>query len=680
MGNNTDLKGAVIASEADDTRKNRLDTGTISFSDIENKADFNVTHVSVSGGTGGPGMPTAYQNSDSASSTTKSAVEQGQLIIRNQDKQQQNIADLSRDTESANNPLKQIFDKQKELDKIETVELIKDIAQQAKSITQKYDRIQAQKDLDNNKDKLDKLDAAAKEEAIKEQARAEQDPNYQPKSYDEIYAQYYHDEVDNIVINNAQKNLGTMGSDVSKGIDTATAIITGIITGDITGGLAGASAPWLAEQIKLHTGHMGEDGKWETDDIASNLIAHAILGAVVAELQGNSALSGGAGAVAGEVAADIIRKQLYGKEVKDLTEEEKQTISALSQLAAGLAVAAGGGSVGDAGAAINSSKNAVENNNFGLAIVKAAEATCNGDTACEQQVIKEGIDSYNEMIIEGGTPQVIVLGTLIVAPAAIAAAEAGMAACSVNPVLCANQVAIWVMETIGAEAMPAAGLGMTASQLANSLSKAQLKELSALMALENSGELRVTSEIIKDVKKLLNDTPETKRIYKQIENTVVANLEPGNKASTSIIRNGERLVLNQGNLPTCGANSCAMVLDTAGIEYDLNKLIIDSKVGSDGARMTDLVSALNKQGLNDARFISKASIETLSSVTSNGNPAIVAMKLDRGYHAVVVDGITVRNGQPVVAIRDPAGGRQYFTPIAEFKSKFTGQAIFTNSK
>ena len=206
----------------------------------------------------------------------------------------------------------------------------------------------------------------------------------------------------------------------------------------------------------------------------------------------------------GEVVADIIRKQLYGKEVKDITEEEKQTISALSQLAAGLAVAAGG-SVGDAGAAINSSKNAVENNNFGLAIVKAAEATCNGDTACEQQVIKEGIDSYNEMIIEGGTSQVIVLGTLIVAPAAIAAAEAGMAACSVNPVLCANQVAIWVMETIGAEAMPAAGLGMSAAELAKSLSKAQLKELSALMALENSGELRVTSEIIKDVKKLLNE-------------------------------------------------------------------------------------------------------------------------------------------------------------------------------
>ena len=57
--------------------------------------------------------------------------------------------------------------------------------------------------------------------------------------------------------------------------------------------------------------------------------------------------------MAGEVAADIIRKQLYGKEVKDLTEEEKQTISALSQLASGLAVAAGGGNIGDASAAID---------------------------------------------------------------------------------------------------------------------------------------------------------------------------------------------------------------------------------------------------------------------------------------------------------------------------------------
>ena len=186
------------------------------------------------------------------------------------------------------------------------------------------------------------------------------------KFYTDNQDYWYYVAVDTQLEANKQKgnNIGTMGSDVSKGIDTVTAIITSIITGDMTGGLAGASAPWLAEQIKLHTGHLDKDGKWQTDDIASNLIAHAILGAVVAELQGNSGLAGGAGAVAGEVAADIIRKQLYGKEVKDLTEEEKQTISALSQLASGLAVATGGGNFGDASAAINSSKNAVENNSL----------------------------------------------------------------------------------------------------------------------------------------------------------------------------------------------------------------------------------------------------------------------------------------------------------------------------
>ncbi|KES17020.1 hypothetical protein [Gilliamella apicola] len=113
-------------------------------------------------------------------------------------------------------------------------------------------------------------------------------------SFEEFYTDnqdyWYYAAVDTQLKANKQKgnNIGTMGIDVSKGIDMATAIITGIITV--------GSVPWLAEQIKLHTGHMGEDGKWETDDIASNLIAHAILGAVVAELQGYSALSGGVGA------------------------------------------------------------------------------------------------------------------------------------------------------------------------------------------------------------------------------------------------------------------------------------------------------------------------------------------------------------------------------------------------
>ncbi|WP_392551393.1 VENN motif pre-toxin domain-containing protein [Orbus wheelerorum] len=46
-----------------------------------------------------------------------------------------------------------------------------------------------------------------------------------------------------------------------------------------------------------------------------------------------------------------------------LTQAEKENISALVQLASGLAVAAGsGGNIGDVGTAVAGSKNAVENN------------------------------------------------------------------------------------------------------------------------------------------------------------------------------------------------------------------------------------------------------------------------------------------------------------------------------
>ncbi|GAA5107787.1 hypothetical protein GCM10023211_09270 [Orbus sasakiae] len=102
---------------------------------------------------------------------------------------------------------------------------------------------------------------------------------------------------------------------------------------------------------------------------AANLTAHALLGAAIAIAQGNSALAGGAGALAGEAAADFIREKLYNKDVKDLSEADKENISALAQLAVGLAVAAGtGGNTNDVGTAVAGSKNAVENNNLAATV------------------------------------------------------------------------------------------------------------------------------------------------------------------------------------------------------------------------------------------------------------------------------------------------------------------------
>ncbi len=156
----------------------------------------------------------------------------------------------------------------------------------------------------------------------------------------------------------------------------------------------------------------------------------------------------------------------------------------------------------------------------------------------------------------------------------------------------------------------------------------------------------------------------------------VGNLEPGNPFSTSMPRAGDRIVINQGQLPTCGPTSCAMVLNSAGIEVDLGAVISQSGVTNAGTTMPRLVRVLNDNGLPAKRILG-ATVEDIAAATANGDPAIVRMTLDRGGHAVVVDGVTIRNGQQVVAIRDPAGGRQYFTPIEEFRASFSGEAAIT---
>ena len=194
-----------------------------------------------------------------------------------------------------------------------------------------------------------------------------------------------------------QNKYGT-GSDFQRGIQAATAGLQGLAGGNIAGALAGASAPELAHII----GH--ESGL--SSDAA--LVAHAILGGVAATLQGNSAAAGAAGAVSGELAAKAIAARLYphAKEMSDLTEEEKQTVSMLATMSAGLA----GGLVGDstvsAGTGALVGKNAVENNYLGAAssdkLDKAVEKIKDGDKslATANELIKlENADKRSDALV-----------------------------------------------------------------------------------------------------------------------------------------------------------------------------------------------------------------------------------------------------------------------------------------
>ncbi|EKN4707032.1 VENN motif pre-toxin domain-containing protein [Yersinia ruckeri] len=174
----------------------------------------------------------------------------------------------------------------------------------------------------------------------------------------------------------AMQKYGT-GSPLQQGLQAATAAIQGLAGGDMAKALAGASAPYLAEVIKKSTGNNQE----------ANLMAHAVLGAVVAKINGDSALSGASGAAMGE----YIAQQMYpGVKREDLSEEQRQTLSALSTLASGLSGGLAGDSTADAVAGAQAGKNAVENN----ALSDIVQAQSEGKTL--EQKAGEYVEAENE--------------------------------------------------------------------------------------------------------------------------------------------------------------------------------------------------------------------------------------------------------------------------------------------
>ncbi|CAD5781854.1 putative member of ShlA/HecA/FhaA exoprotein family [Escherichia coli] len=340
VGRHTQLDGAVIASTATPD-KNHLDTGTLGFSDLHNEADYKVSHSGISLSGGGSfgdkfqgnmpgGMISAGGHSGHAEGTTQAAVAEGTITIRDRDNQKQNLANLSRDPAHANDSISPIFDKEKEQRRLQTVGLISDIGSQVADIARTQGELNALK--------------AAKEatgETLPANATEKQRQEYLAKLRD---TQAYRNEM---------AKYGT-GSEIQRGIQAATAALQGLAGGNLAGALAGASAPELAHLLKS-----------TEKDPAVNAIAHAILGGAVAAMQGNNVAAGAAGAATGELAARAIAGMLYpGVKQSDLSEEQKQTISTLATVSAGLACGLTGNSTASAAVGAQSGKNAVENNSL----------------------------------------------------------------------------------------------------------------------------------------------------------------------------------------------------------------------------------------------------------------------------------------------------------------------------
>lgn len=334
VGNHTQLNGAVIASTATDD-KNSLSTGTLGWSAIHNQADYKASHtgISLSGGSGMSASQMVASNaiagaanaltgmsgsSGHAEGTTSSAISGGNLIIRNKESQKQDIAGLSRDPENANGSIAPIFDREKEQKRLQEAQVISQISGQMSNIVMTYGETEAMK-------------AARKEHPGMSDAQLRETPEYRE----------------------VMKGYGT-GSTPQMVVQAITGVLGGLNAGNPGQILAGGLNPAVAQLIKQATG----------DNREANLMAHAVWGALAAQLGGNNAASGAAGAFSGELAARYIIDNYYGGRTDNLSEQERQQISMLATIASGIAGGLAGNSTASAGTGALAGRNAVENNSL----------------------------------------------------------------------------------------------------------------------------------------------------------------------------------------------------------------------------------------------------------------------------------------------------------------------------
>lgn len=349
VGEHTQLNGVVLAG-SEDAGKNHLSTGTLGWNDLVNRAEYKVESQSV--GISGSGDSTKgfssiaamtslggsnSNSSGSASSTTFASIGAGDIEIRNTAGQQQDLVSLHRDPTLAVNRLSPIFDKQKELARMQEAQLIGEVGKQATQMVVSHHL------------------AAANE-------KAKDDPEYaNSKEYKAL-----------------QEKWG-VGSDFQRGMQAATAALQGLAGGDLTQAAAGAAVPYLAQMVKQ-----------QTDDGPSRVMAHALVQGALAAAQNKNAMVSATGAATGELAG-MMATELYHKEASQLTEGEKETVSTLATLAAGLAGGLTGDSTASALGSAQTGKTVVENNLLAKELVEGCAIASPCRTKVAEQIIEISI-------------------------------------------------------------------------------------------------------------------------------------------------------------------------------------------------------------------------------------------------------------------------------------------------
>ncbi|MFE4111437.1 VENN motif pre-toxin domain-containing protein, partial [Kosakonia sp. YIM B13611] len=582
VGNHTQLDGAVLASRAD-ADKNRLDTGTLGFADINNKADFKTEHQGAGFSTSGSMVGNVLGNMANvmlagmngkghAEGTTQSAVADGTIVIRDKAGQQQDVATLSRDTEHANGSIDPIFDKEKEQRRLQTAQMIGEIG------TQVADIVRTEGAIAKERAKNDPAALQAAKETLAGLGKLN------PTK----------DEIADQAGRTAEAQYGT-GSTLQRGITAATAAIQALAGGDIKAALAGAAAPEIAYLI----------GQNVNDD-AAKVIAHAVVNAALAAASGKNAATAAAGAATGELAG-IIALDAWGiKDVSKLSEEQKQTVSALATLASGLAGALVGDSGANAIAGAQAGKTTVENNFLGTeedhlhAVQKHGADVLSCSDAPASDSCKRG-QAVNKAIILALGGGAVGAAAIAASPALVASAQAAAAACSANPVLCANQVSIWAAEAGMGDALPAGlGISLAAGKAVSPEALDKLAELSALMSIEKLTGQKVTKEAISTI--VANSVEHTPLPVGYVEGGSVG----AKFNSTGGLPEGYRRVVNS-------KTGITEILGSDGKLYLETSTGLVPKQGGNLSQLVEAESQISKANNSTTRFIDGVTVIDIRS-------------------------------------------------------------------
>jgi filamentous hemagglutinin len=385
VAGNTNLVGAVIASEADRSR-NRLSTGTLAASNLENRETYEASSVnlsaSLSGGGGAKpaadakkpaglatplgnltaGTPSAMSASGNQSSTTVAAIADGEITITSGDAASLTVANtISRDTSTANAPLTREYDDAKRQEIAQGFEATRTLTTQVATFFENRGREQAA--------------AKTRKEGAQEDARKARENGNEDDAlrYDAIAAQAKSDE-DRLQATYAS------GSPVRI---LATAI-TGAASGNVTGSLESLGTAALVNVAQSLVTSKVKAMVEKIPNINARETTRAALQAVVA-CAGASASGGDCGASALGAATSVVLNNLLrtgqtpatDKDGKPLSlEEQQERTDLVVSLIAGLTLAGDGDVTSAANAGRIESENnaiAVDGANYQLVASNSAE-------------------------------------------------------------------------------------------------------------------------------------------------------------------------------------------------------------------------------------------------------------------------------------------------------------------